>query len=165
MLSIKDGMLNKKLGSIPIENSLSPFHKQVLQSWEEFFCVSPITNTEIVNEYVLDNNKIMIGTKYIPLKQFPNKHRYNLKLLDILDNKSCILKRDSLNQKLDSNINILLYNSIVTAIPSQWKTKLNQEEFINFKRWSDDISITINYKWIPLYKIFSKQIYANLIKG
>ena len=107
MLSINEFMLNKKIGLSFIENCLSPFHQQVLECWDYFYGMEPVSNSEILNEYVLYNKTIKIGKRPITVNQFPNKYGNNLKLLDILDNNGCILKRDNLNEKLESDISNL----------------------------------------------------------
>ena len=104
MLSINEFMLNKNIGLSYIENCLSPFHQQVLKNWDGFYGMEPVSNSKILNEYVLYNKNIKIGKRPITVNQFPNKYGNNLKILDILDNNGCILKRDNLNEKLESDI-------------------------------------------------------------
>ena len=82
MLSINEFMLNKKIGLSFIENCLSPFHQQVLECWDDFYGMEPVSNSEILNEYVLYNKNIKIGKRPITVNQFPNKYGNNLKLED-----------------------------------------------------------------------------------
>ena len=93
-------MLNKKINLEYAKHCLSPFHRQVLESWIKVFCVKPETTTEILNEYILYNR----GKKIIALDQLPNKYSYDIKIVDILDNVGNILKRSLLNQKLETHL-------------------------------------------------------------
>ena len=94
-------MLNKNKG---LDNCLSFLHKQVLHSWNDAYCIEPVSNFKILNEYVLYNEKIKIRKRLIRMQQFLNKYGYNLKFLDILDDQGYMLKRDSLNTKLQLKI-------------------------------------------------------------
>ena len=78
MLSINECMLNIKLGLSCVDNCLSFFHKQILQCWDEAYDIEPVSNSEILNEY-LYNKEIKIGKRLVTMKQFPNKYVYNLK--------------------------------------------------------------------------------------
>ena len=164
MLSINEFMLNKKIDLSFIENCLSPFHQQVLECWDDFYGMEPVSNSEILNEYVLYNKNIKIGKRPITVNQFPNKYGNNLKLLDILDNNGCILKRDNLNEKLESDISQMFYNCMVTSIPVIWKKQVMHENLNNIEHWSDDVILYINKKLIPTEKVSSKLVYTHLIK-
>ena len=164
MLSINEFMLNKKIGLSYIQNCLSPFHQQVLESWDDFYGMEPVSNSEILNEYVLYNKNIKIGKRPITVNQFPNKYGNNLKILDILDNNGCILKRVNLNEKLESDISQMFYNCMLTAVPVIWKKQVMHEKLNNIERWSDDVMLYINKKLIPIEKVSSKLVYTHLIK-
>ena len=126
--------------------------------------MEPVSNSEILNEYVLYNKNIKIGKRPITVNQFPNKYDNNLKLLDILDNNGCILKRDNLNEKLESDISQMFYNCMVTCIPVIWKKQVMHENLNNIEGWSDDVVLYINKKLIPIEKVSSKLVYTHLIK-
>ena len=164
MLSINESMLNKKLGSINLANCHSLFHKQILQSWDEFYGVKSISKSEIYNEYLLYNKQVTIGKRHITINQLPNKYGYNLKLLDIFDEHGFVLKREELNKKLESNISQLLYNCVLTAIPSNWKIKVANKHQNNVERWPENVVFHVNDRPIPVQKVTSKFVYAHLIK-
>ena len=164
MLSINESMLNKKIGLSLVEKCFSPFHQQVLESWDAFYGMEPVSNPEILNEYVLYNKYIKIGKSPISINQFPNKYAHNLKLLDILDNQGNILTMGDLNEKVEANLSQLFYNCLVTALPVIWKKKVKYENINNIDRWSDVALLYINNKLIPIEKISSKLVYTHLIK-
>ena len=162
MLSIYRNMLNKKINLEYAKHCLCPFHRQVLESWIEVFCVKPETTTEILNEYILYNREIIIGKKIIASYQLPNKYSYDIKIVDILDNKGNILKRSQLKQKLETHLSEMFYDSVVSSIPQVWK-KLRQVQ-IPKGHGTDEINIKVNSKWTPLSKTNSKLIYGSLLK-
>ena len=147
-----------------LKNCLSPFHRQVLESWIKVFCVKPETTTEILNEYILYNREIIIGKKIIALYQLPNKYSYDIKIVDILDNEGNILKRYQLNQKLETHLSEMFYNSVVSSIPQVWKKKLRQVQIPKEGHGTDEINIEVDSKWTPLSKTNSKLIYESLLK-
>ena len=164
MLSINRNMLNKKINLEYAKNCLSPFHRQVLESWIKVFCVKPETTTEILNEYILYNREIIIGKKIIALYQLPNKHSYDIKIVDILDSEGNILKRSQLNQKLETHLSEMFYNSVVSSIPQVWKKKLRPVQIPKEGQGTDEINIKVDSKWTPLSKTNSKLIYESLLK-
>ena len=163
MLSINQNMLNKKINLEYAKNCLSPFHRQVLESWIKVFCVKPETTTEILNEYILYNREVIIGKKIIALDQLPNKYSYDIKI-DILDNEGNILKRSVSNQKLEKHLSKMLYYSLVSSIPQVWKKKLRQVQIPKERHGTDEINVKVNSKWTPLSKTNSKLIYESLLK-
>ena len=82
------------------------------------------SDTEILNQYVLYNKNINIGNKYITSAKFQNKFGSSLKIIDIIDANGNILKIDVLNNKLQSDLNQMFYNSLVSSIPKIWKNSL-----------------------------------------
>ena len=54
-------------------------------------------------------------TQYIDT--FPNALGYNLKIIDIVDENGNFLKETKLNEKLQSNLYQMTYNSHVTVVP------------------------------------------------
>ena len=163
MLGLNEHLLNKKINLEIINNSLTPFHKQVLESWYKIYSTSPINNIEISNEFVLFNREILIGRRPIKLNQFPNKNGYNLKIMDIIDENGKILPRRTLNQKLNSRLNLMSYNSVITSIPKHWKESLTNKPLDLKMCWPEDIQIKIQNKYVSLKKVKNNEIYRQLI--
>ena len=128
------------------------------------FCVKPETTTEILNEYILYNREIIIGKKIIALYQLPNKYSYDIKIVDILDSEGNILKRSQLNQKLETHLSEMFYNSVVSSIPQVWKKKLRPVQIPKEEHGTDEINIKVDSKLTPLSKTNSKLIYESLLK-
>ena len=164
MLSLEKNMLNKKVNLTQIvKKDMSPFHKQVLESWYNFYGTDPNSTEEILNEYILYNKNITIANKSISLSLFPNKFGHNIKVMHILDQNSKILNKDNLNLSLDTNLTQLSYNSIISAIPKEWKQKIKEIGTRPENRSSDEIQINVD-KLVPISNITSKKIYNELIR-
>ena len=157
MLSINEHMLNKNLPSSESNKCLSNFHKQVLDSWLTVKYTHPEKIEEILNQYILYNRNIKTGNKYITLEKFTNKFSWNVKIIDILDNNGNILKRNILNAKLESNLSLMFYNSLVSSIPQSWRNTIkNSSEISNSSRGPNEVCL----KSVPT----SKMIYESLIE-
>ena len=57
------------------------------------------------------------------MDRFPNNLSYNVIIIDILNDTGEFLKRTVLNEKLGSNMSQMTYNSVISAIPKEWKLK------------------------------------------
>ena len=165
MLSLEKNMLNKKVSlSQIVKNDMSSFHKQVLESWYNFYGTDPNSTEEILNEYILYNKNITIAKKSISLNQFPNKFGYNIKVRHILDQNCKILNKDILNLSLDTKLTQLSYNSIISAIPKEWRQKIKEIGTRPENRSSDEIQIKVDNELVPVSNITSKKIYNELIR-
>ena len=140
---------------------MTAFHKQVLVSWTEIYCSKPFTIKEVLNEYILYNKYITIAKRTISVERFPNNLGHNVKIIDMLDNSGDLLKRTKLNKRLGSNLSQMRYNSLVSAIPNEWKIKI-KEKLVNVTdRLTDDIRLTCNNVLVSLEKITSKNYTMN----
>ena len=165
MLSISQQMLNKNLPASETNNCLSNFHKQVLDNWLLVHSADPKSNAEILNQYVFYNRNITIGNKYITLDKFENKFGWNLKLIDILDKSGNVLKKNILNTKLESNLTLMFYNSLVSSIPQRWTDTIkNTTDISNISRRLDDVCLKIKDKYVVISKVTSKMIYEMMIE-
>ena len=118
-MQIEETLFNKKLDNAFIKRCVTPFHKQVLESWTEIYSSNPSNTREILNEYILYNKYIIIAKKTLSIDRFPNNFGHNVKILDILDNNEDNLKRSVLNERLSSNISQMTYNSLLSAISKE----------------------------------------------
>ena len=68
MLSLERNMPIKKvsLSQIVKKDIVSQFHKQVLESWYNFYGTDPNNTEEILNEYILYNKNITIAKNPSP---------------------------------------------------------------------------------------------------
>ena len=121
MMNTNLDLLNKKYDHNKKMN-ISKFHEQVLTAWKELTLDTPNSAKEILNEYVLHNNSIKIGNKVID-----NKFIYgviNLKIIDLLNQDLKFKSLIQLNHNMNNSISQLKYKSLISDIPSAWKTQI-----------------------------------------
>ena len=125
---IKDKQfLLHKLDRNLINQDISLFYKQMLESWFTFFSVQPKTIQEILSEKIVYNKYILIGGKLID-------HNFSIlvktkitRINDLLISWRFKTKED-LEAKYDCNLSILQYNSLISSIPTEWKRKLKGDK-------------------------------------
>ena len=164
MMDIKETLLNKKLDRTFFEKCATSFHKQVLQSWTEYYGTKSSTNKEILNEYILYNKYIKMGRRTYSIDRFPNVFGYNVKIIDIVDENGHFLERSILNEKLGSNLSQMSYNSLISAIPKDWKAKIKEKPVILTDRLTDEIRVKCNNILLSLEKITAKKMYNEIIQ-
>ena len=87
-------------------------------------------------------------------------------MLDILDDTYSYLSPDNINSIMTTNINILQYNRLRTAIPKVWKATLNNPDIVDrdvliIESHEPIIKIGLEYKII--FKITNKHIKNKLL--
>ena len=70
------------------------------------------------------------------------------------------LPLDIVNQKLNCNLNFLNYNSLVEAIPKNWKNPLKGNEYMAFHFYSEEVCLKVNNKLCTLLEL-KKQKYIH----
>ena len=110
-------ILNKKYEYELNRKKIPQFYDQVLKAWYEVSNFLPTTPNEILNEYVLYNTNIKIRNKPIDKNclNIPN-----LKIIDIIENNN-FKTLIQFNRSLKTNINQMKYNSVLSAVPLNWK--------------------------------------------
>ena len=83
-------------------------------------------------------------------------------MLNIVDREGCILSKDTLCRVLNMHIDMLQYNSIISAIPYERKglikRKINSIK-IHEMNQGNEPDILIKHKYKPIFKIPSKEVY------
>ena len=100
----------------------SPFYQQVLLHWYTLFSREPNTVKQIINTRLWDNSLICIDNKPVHYKSWIEN---DIKVIGhIMDDKGNILRQHQLEQKYNCNIRCMDYNSLIHAIPRDWKNKI-----------------------------------------
>ncbi len=122
-MSIED--ITSKMQVKYLSHNLTPFYKQALNIWYTFYSVeSP--DDHILLEKLWRNSFILIAEKPI-LKGYKDWEQNNIvNLQDIVNlNTGELYTHTELCNKFQSiHIDIMKYNSLVSAIPQKWKTVL-----------------------------------------
>jgi len=161
MLNIDPDVLIKNININHSANGLSNFHKQLLSSWISISSINPTTRQEILTQYLFHNQHIKIDNKVITQKFIDNLSK-DTRITHIIDRNNKLLTLPDFNAKFKINIPQWRYNSIISAIPQNWKSILKKEAYKN----TDSQEIESNEPYIrigrtlkTLSKITSKEIY------
>ena len=111
----KDSLLQKTYIHTYINVPLNDFYQQILKCWHEIYTVVSTSYTDTLQEKLCNNTPIQVGGK--PLnKEFDSFTRKGILCLsDLIENK-ILISQDCLNEKLEYNIPIMLYNSLNSLI-------------------------------------------------
>ena len=116
-------MLDYKLPAVSLlKLQNTKFHHQVLQCWFRIKGRPPDTTQDILNEYICFNKYITIDNHPI-IPEFLGKNQdiKFLKVYNLLGDNDQIGFSPGIKLKLQLNINLLKLNSLINAIPAEWK--------------------------------------------
>ena len=160
LLNIKKNLIKHKLPRNFKSKGLTPFHKQVLECWEEFHGTEPNSVEDICNELIFDNKFICSDND--PLKpnrlNLPNSEIVqNLKIYDLINVDGKLLIQDQFYIKCHIALDNLSYNKIVSSIPRSWKEKLKlkREPIVIY----EDVTVRARGALKQLSKINNKSMY------
>ena len=131
LLNIPKNKIKHKLPLSLCFKSLSPFHRQMFESWEQFYGVDPKNANEITDELIFNNKFICSGGEPLKMKKLriTDKKLEELTVGGMVSNIGEILTLEQFCPKYDTNIDALTYNKITSSIPGKWKKLLRISEF------------------------------------
>ena len=154
--------LSYKFDIIYITKNLPLFYKQIFQFWFELHSRPPENVNEIMNEIVWNNKYILIGNKPIPKKMWCGNE--NITIYDLLDTERNIQSKSGLEQKFNIEIDQMFYNSLISAIPRNWKKQIKSNSNVKFVK-SNPLCIKLENKLTLLTKeIRCKTVCTEYIK-
>ena len=104
------------------------FHYQVLKWWYKIKTQKPETVQEIGNEYVFFNNFIVFDGVPIRPEMVGVENKFSeLKLSQMLNSKGKLLSAHTLHRKLNSEATTFHVQSLIAAIPKEWRTKVENQ--------------------------------------
>ena len=143
-------------------NVQSPFYKQVLQSWYNVYSVRP-SEENIINETLWNNRFILIG-------QRPAGKAYNEwlqkgieRIRDIIGIRGGFLTREEISAKYNIQPSVMSYNSLIDAIPKDWRKSLKRNNYPNKNNELNvESTLFMNKTSHKLSNLSSKLIYWHL---
>ena len=127
--------LHKLDNSNPVQNS-SLLYNQVLESWYTFYSIPPTSINGILNEKLHYNKFITIGGRSLSKKSTFLKNTQTSKIRDLVTNNRSNHRFKTIGElevELKNSISCLQYNALISAIPTDWKTKLLKGEETNIQ--------------------------------
>ena len=150
-----------------VTNGKTLFHQQIIKAWQETNNTNPKDNKEILSQRLLMNQHIKISGEMIDFNFFGNMESMETTIRDIMTVNGKFKTRENVNRLLNVNIDDMKYNSIKTAIPTEWKKIISKCAPIcnNIDGPPQNLpSIIINGKYKIWSKITSKDIYRQITK-
>ena len=94
------------------------FYRQLSQHWYELHNTDPVQKNDILNEIIWMNRSILIENRPVFYKSWVKQGI--VKLNDIVDNNGSLITVWDLNRSYGINIDIMMLNSLKSAIPKRW---------------------------------------------
>ena len=157
LLNITKNKIKHKLPESQGNSCLTPFHKQLFDSWQNITAIPPTTIEEISNEFIFDNRYICLDNIPIQPKtlNIKGEYMYDLVIQDILDDDRTFLTRNALNDKLGINLDIFSYRKLLSIIPNTWKHIIKNTKIEITKEPRIKVINTIS----ELTKVNNKRVY------
>jgi len=150
----------KKLDLKYIDQDIPIFYKQLLGYWFAFHGTDPSSINEILNESLWENRRILVGGK--PLL-YPKWKTNGIQIIyDVINSRGEILSWKEIQRKVKARIDIMQYNSLISAIPGQWLRTVKQTPNYVFKR-VETIQVKINKVQKDIAKVKCKDFYWETI--
>jgi hypothetical protein len=120
LLGVTIEELDSKINPARLPYDLGPFHEQILEIWFSTYTVEPETDTDILFEKLWRNTFILVNEKPVLYKVWEQRNINRVQDLINGDNGT-FLNQMELSEKYSIDIDVMMYNSLVSAIPRQWK--------------------------------------------
>ena len=118
---------NYDLKYLNLNAKLPTFYKDIISHWQELNKVVPTTKKDVLDQIVWNNRFITINKASV---YFRNWHHAGIHKLSCLldDYNNQFLSFNEFSRKFKVKSNFLQYHGLLSAIPSQWKKYLKQEQ-------------------------------------
>ena len=136
------------------------FYKQICIFWDEIHGTEPQTRNEILNEHLWHNKRILIGEKPV---YYPTWSKKSINILyDIIGQNGKLMSREVLQTKYSVRIDVMKYNSIISAIPKKWLHFLKDTPTQIFKK-VDELKLKTNKLEKDVSKLKCKDFYWHFV--
>ena len=150
---------NKALeaGNLPL------FYHQVCNAWAETKIIIPqdLDCWSIRREFIAYNKNLSAGGTYYNMHWGNELYKSNIKIIhDICKENGTILSKPEMENKYQIHISHLAYNSLVSAIPRNWKAAIRGQNIPeNAINSSENVTLRINKTDRPLNTITNHDFY------
>ena len=165
MLNINKDLLHRPLNQKWYSVCKTSFHKQLLESWQIIHNNPSYNVKTILNQHLTHNRFITIDNKELKPENIRCINSQKLKIIDVYDINKTIKSYENFRITNGANLNNLEYNSIVSAIPQNWKQTIKNStvDIINLKNEECYIYLENKTKPIILQKLTNKLMYQSII--
>ena len=118
---------NYELKSLHLNKNLPLFYKNIISHWQELINATPTRKKDILDQIVWNNRFIKVNKTSVYFQKWHQAGIY--KLISLLDkSKKRFLSFNMFVNQFQVKCNFLQYHSLLSAIPSDWKNSLKQEQ-------------------------------------
>ena len=133
----------------------STYWQDVLGAWASFNHSTPETPEQIANEIIWYNSHITVDKKIVFCEKWYQKGIIYIKDLYVQNHVMSLVEFQDI---WGSTEDVMTYNSIVSAIPTQWKRKMStMESDVNEAEWQS------KYEYLQSKEKWSSHVYSCLI--
>lgn len=150
--------------------TLTPFYSQLLGIWYKLYISEPEKVEDILHETLFYNSFILIGNAPITAG-YEDWKRNNICLIQdmISPQTGCFYTIAELSEKYMINIDVMKYNSLITAVPSKWKSAIKHMalpiQFIHDEEELQGIpKLRSNGHSMPIVNLQNRDFYKILAK-
>jgi exonuclease III len=149
---------NMKYNKYPIFKD--NFYNEMFKMWAEVHYTEPLNGEEVARQIIWHNTHIPVQFR----KEQQQLWAQNIIFIqDLLDGQGKLATAKYLQQKYNMEINIMLLNSIKSAIPKKWKNLIkNDNNIANYYTFME-CKIKINETKRKIEEITTKDLYHELI--
>ena len=160
LLNINKTQLFSKLNLNLIPKPKIAYYEQSLAMWYEFVNIQPLNVAEILNENLFHNKDLTIDNLTLS-KEFNILRKNDInKIEDIFNlNSKRFLNINQISLKCHKTIDVLLYNKLISAIPSRWKQMLKNDDHKDICKLP-----LLLFKQNDISQLFNKDVYNILIR-
>ena len=173
ILGVPKDSIASKLDLMFLSQNTTSFYKQILNIWYSIYSMEPTNANNILHEHLFANKFILIGNKPIMTGFDTWKQKDICCIQDLINPQTgCLLSLTELSQKYSFEVNIMQYNSLVSAIPAKWKLAIKdmpkpiqiKTDIIPKETERNIPKLSINEKPVQITAIQNKDLYWLFVK-
>jgi hypothetical protein len=138
------------------------FYNELFKTWAEIHFRKPINGEEVCRQLICNNS--LIRTEGTPITQNTWKYKEMKFLQNILNDKGSIETKANLEKKYHVQIDPMIYNSMISSIPQEWKRLMKADVNVNNYFVFADYTILIQGTVKKLIETDTKEVYWHLVK-
>jgi hypothetical protein len=138
------------------------YYNEMLTMWAQIHHSIPSDNEEIVRQKLWNNVNLQAGNKCF---MYNNWKTHNIKFIqDIVGNNGNIITKEELEKKYGFKCKQLEYESLIHAVPKEWKVKLKENKTLNMNYCVFEACIVkLGGKTANLEEISTRQLYWHFV--
>jgi exonuclease III len=138
------------------------FYLQLFHFWYELHSRPPENVENILDEFIWYNKKILIAKKPIYYIQW---HKKGIKrIYDIIKLNGTFYTPNELSVRYGFHIDLMMYNSIISAVPKEWKKVIRDSNLNTFIPSPEDrILVKLGNIYKDIFSISCKEFYNEFV--